>query len=79
MASPPDVTDELDSDQQRRACSGDFGYKTDIRDWKDIAPRVGFTYNVGGNNDFVIRGGTGLYFASPVSNVTYSPKVYSNL
>ena len=46
---------------------------------KDVAPRVGFTYNVGGNNDLVIRGGSGLYFASPVSNVTYSPKVYSNL
>ena len=59
--------------------SGDFGYKTDIRDWKDFAPRVGFTYNVGGSNDLVIRGGTGIYFASPVSNVTYSPKVYSNL
>jgi hypothetical protein len=27
----------------------------------------------------VIRGGSGVYFASPVSNVTYSPKVYSNL
>src|SRR5262249_53362535 len=30
-------------------------------------------------NDLVIRGGTGLYFASPVSNVTFSPGVYSNL
>ena len=57
----------------------DFGYKTDIRDWKNIAPRVGFTYNVGGSNDLVIRGGTGLYFASPVSNVTFSPQFYSQL
>ncbi len=57
----------------------DYGYKKGIRDWKDIAPRAGFTYNVGGRNDFVIRGGTGLYFASPVSNVTFSPGVYSNL
>src|SRR5262249_49343798 len=53
--------------------------KTNIRDWKDIAPRAGFTYNVGGRNDLVIRGGSGIYYASPVSNVTYSPKVYSNL
>ncbi|MBI3261555.1 MAG: hypothetical protein HYZ58_00215, partial [Acidobacteria bacterium] len=57
----------------------DYGYKTGIRDWKDVAPRGGFTWNVGGTNDFVIRGGTGLYFASPVSNVTFSPSVYSNL
>ena len=36
--------------------------------------RGGFTYNVGGSNDLVIRGGSGLYFASPVSNVTFSPQ-----
>jgi len=57
----------------------DYGYKTGIKDWKDVAPRAGFTYNVGGTNDLVIRGGSGLYFASPVSNVTFSPSVYSNL
>ncbi len=57
----------------------DYGYKRDIHDWKNFAPRVGFTYNVGSRNDFVIRGGTGLYYASPVSNVTFSPGVYSNL
>ena len=57
----------------------DYGYKTGIRDWKDVAPRAGFSYNVGGRNDLVIRGGTGVYFASPVSNVTFSPSVYSNL
>jgi hypothetical protein len=57
----------------------DYGYKVGIRDWTNVAPRAGFTYNIGGRNDFVIRGGTGLYFASPVSNVTFSPGVYSNL
>jgi hypothetical protein len=57
----------------------DFGYKRGIRDWRNIAPRAGFTYNVGSANDFVIRGGTGLYYGSPVSNVTFSPGVYSNL
>jgi hypothetical protein len=58
---------------------GDYGYKRGIRDWRNIAPRGGFTYNVGGRNSLVIRGGTGLYYASPVSNVTFSPGVYSNL
>ena len=59
--------------------TNDYGYKRGIRDWKDVAPRAGFAYNVGGANNFVIRGGSGLYFASPVSNVTFSPGVYSNL
>jgi hypothetical protein len=62
-----------------RPGAADFGYKRDIRDWRNLAPRAGFTYNVGGSNTLVIRGGSGLYFASPVSNVTFSPGVYSNL
>ncbi len=57
----------------------DYGYKRGIRDWRNLAPRAGFTYNVGGRNNLVIRGGSGLYYASPVSNVTFSPGVYSNL
>jgi Carboxypeptidase regulatory-like domain len=57
----------------------DYGYKVGIHDYRDVAPRVGVTYNVGGKNDLVIRGGSGLYFASPVSNITDSPSVYSNL
>src|SRR4029079_14623990 len=43
------------------------------------APRAGFTYNVGGSNNLVIRSGSGLDFASPVSNVTFSPPFYSQL
>jgi hypothetical protein len=78
LASPPGIIGNS-IPISNGALSGDFGYKTDIRDWKDVAPRVGFSYNIGGKNDFVIRGGSGLYYASPVSNVTYSPKVYSNL
>jgi hypothetical protein len=59
--------------------TGDYGYKSGIKDWTNIAPRAGFTYNVKDSNDLVIRGGTGLYFASPVSNVTFSPQLYSQL
>jgi len=78
MASPPGVTGNS-IPISNGVESADFGYKTEIRDWKDVAPRVGFTYNVRNSNDLVIRGGSGIYYASPVSNVTYSPKVYSNL
>jgi hypothetical protein len=78
MAAPPGVVASSIPISNGRL-SGDFGYKDKIRDWKDFAPRIGFSWNVGGNNNLVIRGGSGLYFASPVSNVTYSPKVYSQL
>ena len=87
MASPPGiVTSNILINNQLPAPygsyqmgTGDYGYKSGIRDWKDVAPRAGFTYNVGGSNDLVIRGGTGIYFASPVSNVTFSPQLYSQL
>jgi hypothetical protein len=57
--------------------SGDFGYKTGIRDLNNVAPRAGFAYNVGGGGDLVIRGGSGLYYNTPVSNVTYSHQFYN--
>jgi hypothetical protein len=57
--------------------AGDFGYKNDIRDLKNVAPRVGVSYNVGGANNLVIRGGSGLYYATPVSNATYSHQYYN--
>src|SRR6185436_10966945 len=87
MASPPNIrTNDILIDpgitqtySSRIAGVADYGYKSGIRDWTNIAPRAGFTYNVGGGNDLVIRGGSGLYFASPVSNVTFSPQFYSQL
>jgi len=87
MASPPNiVTNDIlinsgipQSYSHQLAGVNDYGYKTDIRDWKNVAPRGGFTYNVSGAYALVIRGGTGLYFASPVSNVTFSPQFYSQL
>jgi hypothetical protein len=57
--------------------SGDFGYKTGIRDLNNIAPRVGFAYNVGGKSDLVIRGCSGIYYNTPVSNVTYSHQFFN--
>ncbi|MEQ1756950.1 MAG: TonB-dependent receptor [Vicinamibacterales bacterium] len=56
---------------------GDFGFKTGIRDLNNVAPRAGFAYNVGGDGDLVIRGGSGLYFNTPVSNVTYSHQYFN--
>ncbi len=57
--------------------NGDFGYKTGTRDKLAFGPRGGFVYNVGGKNDLVIRGGTGIYYNFPVSNVTYRQQFYN--
>jgi hypothetical protein len=75
-ANPPDVVENtilINNGVQ----NGDFGFKTGTHDHRDFAPRGGFSYNVGGANDLVIRGGSGLYYATPVSNVTYSQQLYN--
>ena len=59
--------------------AGDFGYRNDIRDLGNVAPRGGFTWNMGGKNDFVVRGGTGLYYALPQTQYTYSPQLFSRM
>ena len=74
--NPPNVIDTVIPIDNGRE-SGDFGYKTGIRDLNNVAPRVGFAYNVGGRNDLVIRGGSGLYYNTPVSNVTYSHQFFN--
>jgi hypothetical protein len=52
-------------------------FRSDIRDHNNVAPRVGFNWNVTGNNDLSIRGGTGLYYSTPVSNVTFSQQSFN--
>jgi hypothetical protein len=88
VASPPDVVLTSIPIANNAAAANknipgmmgtDFGYKDNIRDNRNVAPRVGFTYNVAGNNDLVIRGGSGLYFTTPVSNMTFSPQIYSQM
>jgi len=88
VANPPDVVTNTIPINNNAAASGrdlpgmtatDVGYKDGIRDNRNIAPRAGFTYNVSGKNDLVIRGGTGLYFTTPVSNMTFSPQIYSQM
>jgi len=88
VASPPDVVTNTIPINNNGAAAGtdvpdmlasDFGFKDGIHDNTNLAPRVGFTYNVGGQNDLVIRGGSGLYYTTPVSNMTFSPQIYSQM
>jgi len=55
--------------------TGDFGYKTGMHDHRNFAPRVGFVYEAA--SSFVIRGGSGLYYTLPFSNLSYSQQVFS--
>ena len=75
-AAPPGIV-ERSIPIDNRFVSGDFGFVQDIYVSQNFAPRGGFAYNVGRGSDFVIRGGSGLYFATPVSNVTYSQQLYN--
>jgi hypothetical protein len=39
------------------------------KNFKNFSPRVGFAYKLGQRNDFVVRGGFGMYFDTPNLNV----------
>ncbi|HET9703967.1 MAG TPA: TonB-dependent receptor, partial [Vicinamibacterales bacterium] len=56
---------------------GDLLYPNNLRDIGSVAPRGGFTWNVGGRGDLVIRGGSGLYYSIPDSNTTFSAQSFN--
>jgi len=56
---------------------GDKLYPNNLRDLGSVAPRAGFTWNVGGNGNLVIRGGSGLYYSIPDSNTTFSAQSFN--
>jgi hypothetical protein len=75
-AAPPEIT-ETTVPINNGAESGDFGFRAGIQDHTNISPRVGFVYNFGGRSDFVIRGGSGKYYSTPVTNLVYSHQLYN--
>jgi hypothetical protein len=82
--APPHVTTQVTFDPAPGAQippvaleAGQPLYRTDLRDADNIAPRAGFTWNVSGNSDFVIRGGSGLYYSINDSNTTFSQQSFN--
>lgn len=45
----------------------DVGYRP-IRDTNNFGPRAGVVWNLGGNNDFVIRAGSGIFYSGVGAN-----------
>src|SRR5688572_19778950 len=82
--APPHVTTQVTFDPRGGTQYGDIAlnagdrlYRTDMRDTDNISPRGGFTWNVTGNNDLVIRGGSGLYYSINDSNTTFSQQSFN--
>ncbi|MGH9347293.1 MAG: carboxypeptidase regulatory-like domain-containing protein [Vicinamibacterales bacterium] len=82
--APPHVTTQVTFDPRGgmqyadiALNAGDRLYRTDMRDTNNIAPRAGFTWNVTGNSNFVIRGGSGLYYSINDSNTTFSQQSFN--
>jgi hypothetical protein len=82
--APPHVTTQVTFDprggmqyEDIAIEAGDRLYRTDMRDTNNVAPRGGFTWNVTGNSDLVVRGGSGLYYSINDSNTTFSQQSFN--
>jgi hypothetical protein len=81
---PPHVTTQVTFDPRGGnpysdidVTPGGLLYPNGLRDINNVAPRAGFTWNVGGTGKLVVRGGSGLYFSIPDSNTTFSQQSFN--
>ena len=75
--SPPYVTETTVIINNGFDVNKNVGYKNGIRDLGNLQTRAGFTYNVGGGNDLVIRGGTGLYYGTSTSELAFGHQLFT--
>lgn len=53
------------------------GYRNDLRDYNNVAPRVGFAWNVTGSGNLVIRGGSGLFYGQIGGNPSWDQQMWN--
>lgn len=53
------------------------GYRNDLRDYNNVAPRVGFAWNVTGSGNLVIRGGSGLFYGQVGGNPSWDQQMWN--
>jgi hypothetical protein len=55
----------------------DIGYDTSLRDLRNFSPRGGATYKVDDAGNLIIRGGSGLYFGIPMSELAFTEQLFN--
>jgi hypothetical protein len=53
------------------------GYRNNLRDFNNVAPRVGFAWNVTGSGKLVIRGGSGLFYGHVGGNPSWDQQMWN--
>ena len=76
-AMSPPMVNEVDIPIDNGFEQRNIGYRNDLRDVNNLSPRGGISYNVTGNGDFVIRGGTGIYNSVPVSELPFTQQLFN--
>jgi hypothetical protein len=74
--SPPDIQ-ETDVLIDNGKFTENVGYRNDIRDKNNFGPRVGFVWNVTGNSDLAIRGGSGIFYSGIGGNPAFDAQLWN--
>jgi hypothetical protein len=79
--SPGDFTapgvDETDVVIDNGLYTTNAGYRNNLHDYNNVAPRVGFAWNVTGSGNLVIRGGSGLFYGQIGGNPSWDQQMWN--
>ena len=54
-----------------------IGYRNDIRDLDNVAPRAGFVWDTTGDANLIIRGGVGMYYSTQGGNQVIDAQLFN--